>query len=92
VYYVEALIAEHTVNTLPPATFAAYRDHGKPALRIGEGMAAAPARMAALAKAGIDLEGVTRTLESEGVASFAASYSSLLAGIEAKMGALAGVR
>jgi transaldolase len=92
VYYVEALIAEHTVNTLPPATFAAYRDHGMPALRIREGIAAAPGRIAALRQAGIDLEGITRALETEGVASFAASYASLLGGIEAKMGALAGVK
>ena len=92
VFYVEALIAEHTVNTLPPATFAAYRDHGMPALRIREGMAAAPGRLAALTRAGIDLDGITRALETEGVASFAASYASLLAGIEAKMGALAGVK
>ena len=42
VYYVEALIAPHTVNTLPPATFAAYKDHGKPAMRIREGMTVAP--------------------------------------------------
>src|SRR5262249_18557149 len=35
-YYVEALIAPHTVNTLPRATIDAYRDHGAPAVRIGE--------------------------------------------------------
>jgi len=89
-YYVEALIAEHTVNTLPPATFAAYRDHGAPALRMREGIAGAPRRIAGLTEAGIDLDDITRVLETEGVASFAASYASLLAGIEAKMGALAG--
>ena len=42
VHYVEALVAPRTVNTLPPETFAAYRDHGRPAVRIQEGMAAAP--------------------------------------------------
>jgi transaldolase/transaldolase/glucose-6-phosphate isomerase len=90
VYYVEALIGPHTVNTLPPATFAAYRDHGQPAVRIREGMAQAPARLAALAAAGIDLDQVTETLEHEGVAAFAASYTSLLSGIEAKAGTLTG--
>lgn len=89
VYYVEALIAPHTVNTLPPETFAAYRDHGAPAVRIGEGIATATTRLAALAEAGIDIETVTRELESEGVEKFAASFRSLLSGIDVKAGALA---
>ncbi len=90
VYYVEALLAPDTVNTLPPATFEAYRDHGQPAVRIREGMTAAPAQLAALRQAGIDLDEVTKTLEREGVASFAKSYTELLAGIEVKAGALVG--
>jgi len=88
-YYVEALVAPRTVNTLPPETFAAYRDHGRPAVRIREGIATAPARMKTLATAGIDLATVCRELEEEGVAKFAASYASLLTGIGAKAGALA---
>jgi transaldolase len=90
VHYVEALVAPRTVNTLPPETFAAYRDHGRPAVRIGEGMIEAPALVQALAALGIDLSAITRELEIEGVAKFAASYASLLAGIEAKAGALVG--
>ncbi len=89
VYYVEALVAPRTVNTLPPETFAAYRDHGRPAVRIHDGIAAAPEQLKALAGTGIDLAEVTRELELEGVAKFAASHASLLAGIEAKAGALA---
>jgi transaldolase len=89
VHYVEGLVAPRTVNTLPPETFAAYRDHGRPAVRIGEGMLEAPALLQALAARGIDLAAVTRELETDGVAKFAASYASLLAGIEAKAGALA---
>jgi len=89
VYYVEALIAPQTVNTLPPETFAAYRDHGAPAVRIAEGTATAAARLTALASAGIDLQRVTDELESEGVEKFAASFRSLLSGIDAKAGALA---
>jgi transaldolase len=88
VHYVEALVAPRTVNTLPPETFAAYRDHGRPAVRIGEGMIEAPALLQALATLGIDLATITRELEIDGVAKFAASYASLLAGIEAKAGAL----
>ena len=88
VHYVEALVAPRTVNTLPPETFAAYRDHGRPAVRIGEGMIEAPALLQALASLGIDLATITRELEIDGVAKFAASYASLLAGIETKAGAL----
>jgi transaldolase len=90
VHYVEALVAPRTVNTLPPETFAAYRDHGRPAVRIGEGMLEAPGLLQALAAQGIDLAAITRELETDGVAKFAASYASLLAGIEAKAGALVG--
>ena len=89
IYYVEALAAPRTVNTLPPETFAAYRDHGDPAIRIREHVATAPAQLDALRDAGIDLKTVTRELEEDGVVRFAASYAAVLAGIEAKTGALA---
>ena len=89
VYYVEALAAPQTVNTLPPETFDAYRDHGDPAVRIQGSIAAAPAQLDALAEAGIDLKTVTRELEEDGVAKFGASYAAVLAGIDAKTGALA---
>jgi transaldolase len=88
-FYVEALVAPRTVNTLPPETFAAYRDHGNPVVRMHEGMAVAPERLKALAAAGIDLAAVTRELEDDGVAKFAASYTGVLGTIETKAGALA---
>ncbi|MGH7703463.1 MAG: transaldolase [Gemmatimonadales bacterium] len=90
VYYVERLVAPWTVNTLPPDTFAAYRDHGRPEVRIHAGITEAPATLQTLTDAGISLEVITRELEDEGVAKFAASYTSLLAGIETKSGILAG--
>jgi transaldolase len=89
IYYVEALIAPDTVNTVPPETLTAYRDHGQPAVRIYEAIDAAPAQLAALQRAGIDLSALTRELEDEGVAKFAASHASVLTGIEAKVGTLA---
>jgi transaldolase len=89
VYYVEALIAPDTVNTVPPETLVAYRDHGSPALRIDQAMAAAPAQLAALEEAGVDLDAITRELEDEGVAKFAASHAAVLSGIESKAGSLA---
>ena len=90
IYYVEALVAKDTVNTLPPDTFNAYRDHGDPVLRIGAAMATAESRLKALAETGISLSEVTAFLEADGVTKFAASYQSLVGGIESKMGALAG--
>lgn len=84
VHYVEALVAPRTVNTMPPQTFEAYRHHGRPEVRIHEAIATAPARMAALRRLGIDLRWITDELEAEGVRKFAASYDSLLAGIEAR--------
>ena len=90
VHYVEALVAPRTVNTLPPETFAAYRDHGRPAVRIHEGVSAAPEQLRALKDLGIDLDAITRELETDGVAKFAASYAALLAGIETKAAELAG--
>lgn len=89
VYYVEALVAPRTVSTLPPETLEAYRDHGRPAVRIQEGMAVAPAQLLELAEGGIDLGAITGELEEEGVGKFAASYAAVLAGIEAKAGTLA---
>lgn len=89
VHYVEALIAPHTVNTLPPETFAAYRDHGQPAIRIHAGIAAAEGQLEALGRRGIDLRAITHELEIEGVKKFVQSYESLLGAIEGKMEALA---
>ena len=88
-YYVEALVAPATVNTLPPDTFAAYRDHGHPAAGITAHLHGAEAQLERLQALGVDLTEVTAFLETDGVTKFAASYQSLLAGIEAKAGALA---
>ncbi len=88
IYYVEALVAPQTVDTMPPATFEAYRDHGNPESRIHDAIERAPAQLAALEKSGISLRQVTQELEDEGVEKFSASYTSLLDGVRAKAGAL----
>jgi transaldolase len=87
-YYVEALIEPQTVNTLPPETLVAYRDHGRPEVRIYQGMARSAKQLEELAGAGIDLAQVTRELEDEGVEKFAASHRSVLATIDTKIGLL----
>jgi transaldolase len=86
VYYIEPLIGPHSVNTMPPATIAAYKDHGKPALRIEDGTAEAEQLFAQLGKAGIDMAAVTGKLEADGVASFIKSYDSLIAAVESQRG------
>ena len=89
VKYVEALIAPDTVNTLPPDTLEAYRDHGNPEVRIEAGIMAAPTSLHALTARGIDLGRMTEMLEREGVQSFERSYLGVLTTIEKKAGELA---
>ena len=88
-YYVEALVAGRTVNTLPPETFAAYRDHGRPNGQVTAHVHGAEAQLGRLAAAGISLADVTEFLERDGVQKFAASYQALLDRIQAKAGELA---
>jgi len=78
VYYVEALIGPDTVNTMPPATLRAYKDHGHPEDRLGQALDRARGVIAQLAQFGIDMEAVTQRLETEGVAAFTHSWQSLL--------------
>ncbi|HJR53820.1 MAG TPA: transaldolase [Gemmatimonadota bacterium] len=84
VYYVEALLAPGTVNTLPPDTLEAYRDHGDPAIRIREDLEGARRRLADLGELGIDFQDVLEELEKEGVEKFSKSYHELLDTIEEK--------
>ena len=80
--YVEALIAADTVNTLPVETLDAYRDHGKPALRIEQAIAGASATMRGLLDVGIDMHAIDDALETEGIEKFVKPYQSLLKSIE----------
>jgi transaldolase len=84
VYYVEALIAPDTVDTLPPETIDAYRDHGNATVRIHEGLDQALAQIRMLGELGIDLATVTRELETEGVKKFADSFDELIRTVAAK--------
>jgi transaldolase len=84
VYYAEALIGPDTVDTLPPETIDAYRNHGDPAVRIRDDLDGARERMAALADEGIDIRQVTYELEREGVKKFSDSYDELLDAIAEK--------
>lgn len=88
VLYVEELIGPDTVNTMPLETIAAFQDHGVVADTLERGIEEARALFAALAEAGVDYDDVVETLEREGVEKFSTSFRHLLAGIEAKRGAL----
>jgi transaldolase len=84
VMYVESLIGPHTVNTLPPATMDAFRDHGVVERTVDSGYEEAGRHLAALVAAGVDLAEVTDTLLAEGIAAFQRSFDSLLAGLARK--------
>lgn len=79
VMYVEALIGPDTVNTLPPETLDAYRDHGNPALRLEENADMTNALPGQLAALGLDLDEVSAELERQGVQKFIEPYDKLLA-------------
>jgi transaldolase / glucose-6-phosphate isomerase len=89
--YVAELIGPDTVNTLPPATLAAFRDHGVVrGSTIVEAPETAAAELVALKKVGVDLDAITEQLQKEGVESFAKSFEDLMAALEKKRGTLGG--
>jgi transaldolase / glucose-6-phosphate isomerase len=80
-YYVEELIGPHTVDTIPPATLAAFREHGEVRRSIDENVDLARRQLKQLADIGVDLDEVTHELEVEGVESFTKSFVTLLEAI-----------
>ena len=88
VLYVEELIGSDTVDTIPPATFDAFREHGKLRPSLTENVEGATKTMADLAKAGISMKEVTDKLMVDGVKLFADAFKTLLEGV----GKSAGVR
>jgi transaldolase len=88
--YVDTLIGPHTVNTMPDATVADFLDHGRVARTVDADYAGSDQVIADLASAGIHMEDVAQVLESEGVASFAASFDELMQSLTEKAGQLAG--
>jgi transaldolase/glucose-6-phosphate isomerase len=82
VMYVEELIGPDTVDTMPPATVDAFRDHGKLRNSLTEDVPAAQKVMDDLAKAGISIKEVTSKLTTDGVKLFADAFHKLLAAVE----------
>lgn len=79
VIYVEELIGPDTVNTMPPATIDAFRDHGRLRNSLTEDVAGAGKVMDDLARAGISIKQVTDKLTDDGVKLFADAFDKLLA-------------
>lgn len=88
VLYIETLIGSDTVNTVPPQTYTAYRDHGDPKVRIHDDLAGARATLATLKECGIDFAKITKELEDDGVKKFAQSFDELMASIASKRAAI----
>jgi transaldolase/glucose-6-phosphate isomerase len=82
VLYVEELIGPDTVDTIPPATLDAFRDHGIPRASLTENVEAAHRTMEAVAKLGISMKEVTDKLTDDGVRLFAEAFDKLVAAVE----------
>jgi len=80
--YVDEMIGPDTVNTVPPNTLDAFRDHGHPALTLTKDLAAAEQTMKTLAQLGISIDEVTDKLTDDGVRLFAEAFDKLLEAVE----------
>ncbi|HZP91926.1 MAG TPA: transaldolase [Burkholderiales bacterium] len=76
--YVDGLIGPDTVNTIPPATLDAFRDHGRPEATLARDLAGAKATLAEIAAAGVSLDAATDKLLGDGVRLFAEAFDRLL--------------
>jgi transaldolase len=84
VKYIEALIGPNTVNTVPPQTIDAYRDHGDPKLRIELDLSKANRILENLPSLGINLDNVTQQLEDEGISKFNEPFDKLMDALKKK--------
>ena len=88
VMYVEELIGPDTVDTMPPATIEAFRDHGVIDKTVDKKIAAAEGLLKEIEAVGISVREVTEKLLVDGIASFQKSFDELIAGLESKIGSL----
>jgi transaldolase/glucose-6-phosphate isomerase len=86
VMYVEELIGEDTVNTIPPATFNAFRDHGRLRASLTEDIEGADETMRSLARAGVSIDAITDRLLDAGIDQFADAFERLLKATVSRMG------
>ena len=83
VLYIEELIGVDTVNTVPPATLDAFRDHGVARAALPGDMADARSKLEQLAATGVSLDNITAALLEDGIKQFADAFSELLTAVEA---------
>jgi transaldolase/glucose-6-phosphate isomerase len=88
VLYIEELIGRDTVNTVPPATLDAFRDHGRPRDSLEQDIPEADRVLADLAGTGISLDAITDALVDDGVKLFAEAFDKLLGAVAAKRAAI----
>jgi transaldolase / glucose-6-phosphate isomerase len=84
VLYIESLIGPDTVNTVPPATYKAFKDHGRIAMTLEQDLDGAAEVMRKFAEKGFSLSAITAQLTEDGVKSFDESFASLMMTIEAR--------
>jgi transaldolase len=87
VKYIDTLIGRETINTIPPETLSAYRDHGEPSLQLEKGIQEAYHVLEGLHQAGIDLDGLTQQLEDDGVTKFNKAFEHLMVALQEKRAA-----
>lgn len=92
VIYVEELIGPDTVNTVPEATWHAFKDHGEASSKLTQDLAGAQAVMKRLAEVDISMEKVTQALLVDGVVKFADAFDKLLSTVERRRRELLGDR
>jgi transaldolase len=83
--YVDTLIGRDTINTLPPETIDAFRDHGKPRVTIEDDVDGARRVLQDLESVGISMKTVTQQVLDEGVSKFAQAFDQLLASIKRRL-------
>jgi transaldolase/glucose-6-phosphate isomerase len=92
VLYVEGLIGPDTVNTMPPATMDAFRDHGRVAMTLTEDLDGARAILAEVERLGLGLNSVTDHLVEDGVTKFSDAFDQLLGAVADKRATILGPR
>jgi transaldolase len=86
--YVDELIGPDTVNTMPPSTIDAFRDHGKAAPTLAQGLEEAETVIGRLGDFGIEMDRVTESLQQDGVRAFAESFEKLMITLSEKSRAM----
>lgn len=86
--YVDELIGPDTVNTMPPSTIEAFRDHGRPEPTLEQNLPAAQQVVREVRELGISLGEITEQLQRDGIKSFSDSYDELLQTLESKLASI----